>query len=72
MRLIRICAGATALVVVVVATSTAQTPQPTDAQRKQAEAVKIDGAGIRVDGRLDEEAWLNAMPITDFVQKEPV
>ena len=29
-----------------------------------------DGA-IRVDGRLDEETWLGATPVTDFVQKEP-
>jgi Domain of unknown function (DUF5916) len=29
-----------------------------------------DGA-IRVDGRLDDEAWQKATPITDFIQKEP-
>ncbi len=31
-----------------------------------------DGAGIDVDGRLDEEAWARAIPITDFTQQEPV
>ena len=30
------------------------------------------GAGIDVDGRLDEEAWERAIPITDFTQQEPV
>ena len=30
-----------------------------------------DGA-IRVDGRLDDEAWRNVPALTDFVQKEPV
>ena len=29
-------------------------------------------AEIRLDGRLDEEAWLLATPITDFTQQEPV
>ncbi len=28
--------------------------------------------GIAVDGRLDDAAWKSAIPITDFVQKEPV
>ncbi len=39
--------------------------------RKQAVASAIPAGTIRVDGRLDEEAWLRATPITDFVQKEP-
>ena len=30
------------------------------------------GAAIEVDGRLDEEAWERAIPITDFTQQEPV
>ncbi len=30
------------------------------------------GTGIDVDGRLDEEAWQRAIPITDFTQQEPV
>jgi hypothetical protein len=42
----------------------------TDA-RKQATAVRLPGGSIRVDGRMDEEAWLKAIPLTDFIQKEP-
>lgn len=26
---------------------------------------------IRLDGRLDEAAWANALPVTDFTQREP-
>jgi hypothetical protein len=40
--------------------------------RKQARAVRLTGAPPRVDGRLDEEVWRQGLPITDFVQKEPV
>ena len=48
------------------------TAQPAgDAQRKSAAAASLAGASIRVDGRLDEEVWLKAKPITDFTQKEP-
>ena len=39
--------------------------------RKVAGAAQVPGGTIRIDGRLDEEAWLTATPITDFVQKEP-
>jgi hypothetical protein len=39
--------------------------------RKRATAAPTAGSSIRVDGRLDEEAWQRAEPITDFVQKEP-
>jgi hypothetical protein len=39
--------------------------------RKQAVAAKVADGAIRVDGRLDEEVWLSAAPVTDFVQKEP-
>jgi hypothetical protein len=52
-------------------------PAPIRAQaplevRKQAIAIRIADHAIRVDGRLDDEAWLEAPPITDFTQKEPV
>jgi hypothetical protein len=40
--------------------------------RKQATATRVLNGSIRVDGRLDEEAWQQAVPITDFIQKEPV
>lgn len=39
--------------------------------RKQAHAARLAGE-IRLDGRLDDEPWLAANPITDFVQREPV
>ncbi len=39
--------------------------------RKQATATRIPNGSIRIDGRLDEEIWLTATPITDFIQKEP-
>ena len=35
-------------------------------------ATRVPNDSVRVDGRLDDEAWLKAAPITDFVQKEPV
>ena len=50
--------------------STAQGPD--DAPRKQAAAVRVPAGSIRVDGRLDDDAWRGAVPITDFIQKEPV
>jgi hypothetical protein len=40
--------------------------------RKQATATRVPNGSIRVDGRLDDEAWQKASPITDFIQKEPV
>jgi hypothetical protein len=40
--------------------------------RKQATATSVPSGSIRVDGRLDEEIWLKATPIHDFLQKEPV
>ena len=49
----------------------AQDSQPTEG-RKQASVSRIRDGAIQVDGRLDDEAWLGATPITDFVQKEPV
>ena len=39
--------------------------------RKQARAVRVPNGAIHVDGRVDEEAWHRATPITDFIQKEP-
>ena len=40
-------------------------------QQKQANAVRVAGGEIRVDGRLDEVVWSRAQPLTDFIQKEP-
>src|SRR5688500_10641554 len=58
-----------ALVLLTVAPSLAQ--GPASSPRKQAEARRAASGSIRLDGRLDEEAWLQATPVTDFVQKEP-
>ncbi len=52
--------------------ASAQTPVTESASRKQATATRVPNGSVRVDGRLDDEAWLKAAPITDFVQKEPV
>src|SRR5688500_17893424 len=41
------------------------------ANRKQATATRVPSGSIRVDGRLDDEVWQKATPITDFIQKEP-
>ena len=50
----------------------AQAPISGSANRKQATAVRVPNGSIRVDGRLDDEVWRQATPITDFIQKEPV
>ena len=45
--------------------------QGVTAERKTARAVRVRDNAIRLDGRLDDEAWADASAITDFVQKEP-
>ncbi len=52
--------------------TSAQTPVNGSANRKQATATRVPNGSIRVDGRLDDEVWQKASPITDFIQKEPV
>jgi len=54
------------------AAAPAQTVAGGTGNRKQATALRVANGSIRVDGRLDEEVWAKASPITDFVQKEPV
>ncbi|HWI20864.1 MAG TPA: DUF5916 domain-containing protein [Vicinamibacterales bacterium] len=54
------------------ASVSAQAPISGSANRKQATAIRVPNGSIRVDGRLDDEVWRRATPITDFVQKEPV
>jgi hypothetical protein len=44
----------------------AQTPP-----RKQAQATRVGSGAIRIDGRLDDEAWRALPAVTDFVQMEP-
>ena len=38
---------------------------------KQVRAMRVQGAAITVDGKLDEAAWAQAVWISDFVQKRP-
>jgi hypothetical protein len=49
----------------------AQAPVNGAGNRKQATATRVPNGSIHVDGRLDDEAWQKASPITDFIQKEP-
>jgi hypothetical protein len=41
------------------------------APRKYATAVRVASDGIRIDGLLDDQTWKQAVPVTDFIQKEP-
>ena len=43
-----------------------------DPVQKRAAAVRVPSDSIRVDGRLDDEAWRSAEPVVDFTQKEPI
>jgi hypothetical protein len=45
--------------------------QSQSSERKQATATRVPNGSIRLDGRLDDEVWQKATPITDFIQKEP-
>ena len=47
----------------------AQTPGPSVA--KEARATRLATGTIRIDGRLDEEIWQRAAPLTGFTQAEP-
>jgi hypothetical protein len=38
---------------------------------KRAQAVRVPNGALVLDGRLDDEAWRSAAPITDFLQKQP-
>ena len=57
---------------ILAAASVVQAEEPAIDGRKQARAVRLASGSIRLDGRLDDEAWLNASPITEFIQAEPV
>ena len=62
------CLGAT------LATATAASAQqqdPSDPPRKQARALRVPGGSVNVDGRLDDPAWRDAVPLNDFPQREP-
>jgi hypothetical protein len=68
MRLVGVVCVCTALA----SAAFAQSPADGAVSRKLATATRVPNGSIRVDGRLDDEAWQKASPITDFVQKEPV
>ena len=55
----------------VLASGAASAQAPAEGAR-QLHALRLaDGDGVRVDGRLDEAAWAEAEPATDFVQLLP-
>ena len=41
------------------------------AQTKQATATRVANGAVQIDGRLDDQVWSQAVPIEDFIQKEP-
>ncbi|MGE3841668.1 MAG: DUF5916 domain-containing protein, partial [Vicinamibacterales bacterium] len=66
--------GRTTLLIACFAPAVAASQDVPQSERveKQAAATRVSSGAIRVDGRLDEAAWAQALAITDFVQKEPV
>ncbi|HEX8274176.1 MAG TPA: DUF5916 domain-containing protein [Longimicrobiaceae bacterium] len=44
---------------------------PSAPARKQIRAVRLEGAAVALDGRLDDAAWAAAPVLDDFVQKQP-
>ncbi len=50
----------------------AQAQASADNGRKKAQAVRVPGESIRLDGRLDEAVWRTAPALSEFVQQEPV
>lgn len=52
-------------------TAMAQTPIDSVRPAKIANAVRIDRP-VHIDGKLDDAQWSSAIPITDFIQKDPI
>ena len=70
MRYTRCGSRLTFLMATLANTATAQTaPQH---GTKTATAIPAQAGEIRLDGRLDEGVWARAIPVTDFVQKDPI
>ena len=46
-------------------------PAAADKAGKELHALRLGASPIRIDGRVDEEAWMRAGVISDFVQEEP-
>jgi len=40
--------------------------------RKEAHAVRVAAGAIDLDGRLDDPAWRDVPPVTEFLQREPI
>src|SRR5256885_16542620 len=51
--------------------TSASEPAAKDKAGKELHALRIAGAGPRIDGRLDDELWARAQVIGDFIQEEP-
>ena len=47
-------------------------PAAAVASAKRLEARRVRPGALQLDGRLDDVAWQTAVPISDFVQKQPV
>ncbi|MFQ5607669.1 MAG: DUF5916 domain-containing protein, partial [Candidatus Zixiibacteriota bacterium] len=63
--------GALALLVAILAARAVVSQTLLDGPRKEIHAARINGEGIRLDGRLDDAAWLKAEFAAGFLQKEP-
>ncbi len=63
--------GAILAAVAPVLAQSAGNEMPVSSGAKWADATRLVGSGISVDGVLDEPVWKNAVFITDFTQKDP-
>jgi hypothetical protein len=59
------------LLILILGHGRGEAQSPDSAERKQVVASRVAAGAVRIDGRLDEEIWLTAAPVTDFVQAEP-
>jgi hypothetical protein len=71
-RVFRILVAALTVTVAPALARDARADEPAIDGRKQARATRLQPGSIRLDRRLDDEAWRRATPITEFVQAEPV
>src|ERR1044071_4493515 len=49
----------------------AEEPAAEEKAGKELQALRLDASTIRIDGRVDDEPWMRAATISDFVQEEP-
>ena len=65
--------GATAICLALSgAWSSSSAQQPSEDELPVLEAYRLNGADVQLDGRIAEEFWSSAVPISDFRQQEPV